>query len=101
MAESGGELGRRSRTFSRREVMMTMSQQKVLDYVTDHPAALTTEIVAALYPTDPNGDLIVSVCLAALERRGLIGVQPEARAVALRETTGVTVLRNWQGRSGK
>ena len=52
--------------------MMTAHQQLVLDYLTAHPGAFTSEIVAKLYPSEPHGDLLVSVCLAALENTGRI-----------------------------
>jgi hypothetical protein len=52
--------------------MMTVHQQLVLDYLVAHPGAFTSEIVAALYPREPNGDRLVSVCLAALENTGRI-----------------------------
>ena len=80
--------------------MMTVAQQSVLDFVTNNPGALTTDIVAALYATDPNGDLLVSVCLAALERRGLIDVQPEAGAVSVREAMGIMVQELVEERNG-
>jgi len=54
------------------EVMMTVHQQRVLDYLAAHPGAFTSEIVAGVYATEANGDLLVSVCLAALQKRGLI-----------------------------
>lgn len=61
--------------------MMTVHQQRVLDYLAAHPGAFTSEIVAELYRTEPNGDLLVSVCLAALENTGLIN--SENRVVQL------------------
>ena len=51
---------------------MTLPQHRVFEYLAAHPGALTSEIVAALYPSEANGDLLGSVCLTALAKQGLI-----------------------------
>ena len=51
---------------------MTVHQHRVFEYLAAHPGALTSEVIAALYPSEPSGDLLVSVCLTALAKQGLI-----------------------------
>jgi hypothetical protein len=60
--------------------MMTTSQRRVLEYLVEHPEALPTEITAALYPQDADGDVIVSISLTALEKKGLIGADNRVMA---------------------
>jgi hypothetical protein len=65
--------------------MMTFLQRQVLDFLSANPGATTSEIVNAICGDDEHGELAVSVCLTALENRGVI--TPENRLVVDRRET--------------
>jgi hypothetical protein len=63
--------------------MVTVPQQRVLEYLAANPGATTTEIIDALFGADEHGELVVSICLAALEKKGLVGADNRIVTVEL------------------